>query len=79
MQLGHKPDPTKASKATLTTETSICSNRSKLNHESMEPVQSQGEDSQGITRSSARRDYKSVETVSHQAHHGYYYDKVEKK
>ena len=70
MQLRHKTDPTKAFKAMPTTENAICSGRSKLNHENMEHVQSQG---------AARRNYKSVEAVSQQAQHGYCYDKLEKK
>ena len=66
MQLRHKPDPTKASTTTPTTETAIHSGRSKLNHVNLEPVQSQRTDREGIARPSARRHYKSVEAASHQ-------------
>ena len=38
MQLRCKPDPNKVFKATPTTETAICSSRSKLNNENLEPV-----------------------------------------
>ena len=41
IQLRCKPYSTKAFKATLPTETAICSGKSKLSHENMEPVQLQ--------------------------------------
>ena len=45
MQLRQNPDPPKASKATLTTETAICSGKNKLNDEDLGPVRSLGTDS----------------------------------
>ena len=42
-------------------------------------MQSQGADNEGIARSSTRRNYKSVEPISHQAQHEYCYDRLETK